>query len=84
MSPIVEQPRQTPAEPFESLPPTLPLADVPGMMADRIGVLYAEEERRERLARTERLIREAEGLRERAEQLGVRSRASDTFGELHS
>jgi hypothetical protein len=32
------------------------------MMADRIQTLWAEEERRDRLERTERLIRKAEGL----------------------
>lgn len=37
--------------------------DVPGMMASRIGDLYAEEERRRRVARTERMIRKAESLK---------------------
>jgi hypothetical protein len=39
-----------------------PIADVPGLMADRIAALYADEERRDRVRRTERLIREAEAL----------------------
>jgi hypothetical protein len=62
MTQIVEQCRQAPADSFDPMPSTLPRADVPGMMADRIGSLYAEEERRERLERTERLIRQAEAL----------------------
>jgi hypothetical protein len=45
----------------------IPLApkdtDVPGLMADLVGKLYAEEERVTRLARTESLIRAAEELR---------------------
>lgn len=35
-------------------------ADVPAKMAERVGQLYAEEERADRTARTERLIRSAE------------------------
>jgi len=62
MAPIIDEPRQASAEFFEPLATSNPLADVPGLMADRIGSLYAEEERRDRLARTERLIRQAEAL----------------------
>ena len=36
--------------------------DVPGMLADRIGDLYASEERRARRQRTDRLIREASAM----------------------
>ena len=39
------------------------VADVPGMLAERIGDLYATEERRRRLQRTERMIRKAESLK---------------------
>jgi hypothetical protein len=38
-------------------------ADVPAMMAGRIGDLYAEEERQRRILRTERMIRRAESLK---------------------
>jgi hypothetical protein len=34
--------------------------DVPGKMAERVGQLYAEEERADRVARTEQMIRSAE------------------------
>lgn len=37
--------------------------DVPGLMAGRVGDLYAEEERRRRVERTERMIRKAESLK---------------------
>jgi hypothetical protein len=33
--------------------------DIPGLASDRIGQLYAEEERRMRVARTDRLISRA-------------------------
>jgi hypothetical protein len=59
MAPIIYQPPQEPASEFAPLP-TVQLKDVPGLMADRVGELYAAEERAERLARTERMIREAE------------------------
>jgi len=84
MAPTVEQPRQSDFDSLDPSPAPLAFADVPGMMADRIGTLYAEEERRDRLARTERLIREAESLQERASTLGLRARSSDAFGELQS
>lgn len=62
MAPIIDQPRPEAADAFEPLAASQPQADVPGLMADRIGSLYADEERRERAARTERLIQEAEDL----------------------
>jgi len=43
------------------------VADVPGMLADRIGDLYATEERRRRAERTERMILKAESLESPAE-----------------
>jgi hypothetical protein len=39
------------------------VVDVPGMMADRIGDLYASEERRRRAQRTERMIRKAQSIK---------------------
>lgn len=36
-----------------------PSLDVPGMLASRIGELYASEERQRRQARTDRLMRRA-------------------------
>lgn len=36
--------------------------DIPGIMVDRISSLYAEEERRERAARTEKLIKQAQSI----------------------
>lgn len=62
MAPIIEQPCAESAEYFEPLSVSQPLTDVPGQMADRISKLYADEERRDRRERTERLIREAEAL----------------------
>jgi len=38
------------------------VADVPGLMADRIGSLWASEELRERSERTARLIKQAQEL----------------------
>ena len=40
-----------------------PGADVPGMSADRIGDLYAAEERRLRNQRTERMILKAQSIK---------------------
>jgi hypothetical protein len=37
--------------------------DVPGMLADRIGDLYASEERRRRRLRTERMILKAQSIK---------------------
>jgi hypothetical protein len=62
MSPVIEQPRPESASPREPLVFEQHATDVPGLMADRIGRLYAEEERTSRLARTEALIRAAEAL----------------------
>jgi hypothetical protein len=62
MAPIIEQPRPESAGIFEPIATTRITTDVPGMMADRVGQLYADEERTQRLARTERLIRQAEAL----------------------
>ena len=39
------------------------VADVPGMLADRIGDLYASEERRRRNLRTERMIQKAQSIK---------------------
>lgn len=43
------------------------VVDVPGMLADRIGDLYATEERRLRAQRTERMILKAQSLEAPAE-----------------
>ena len=60
MAPITDRSRPEPTDLFDPLAATQQLSDVPGLMADRIGALYADEERRDRKERTERLIREAE------------------------
>jgi hypothetical protein len=39
------------------------VVDVPGMLADRIGDLYASEERRRRRLRTERMILKAQSIK---------------------
>ena len=39
-----------------------PELDVPGMLADRIGDLYASEESRQRHERSQRMIERAEGF----------------------
>ncbi len=39
------------------------VVDVPGMLADRIGDLYASEERRRRAQRTERMILKAQSIK---------------------
>lgn len=62
MAPIIEQPRPDSADYFEPLSASQPSPDVPGLLADRVGALYAAEERRDRKERTERLIRRAEQL----------------------
>lgn len=62
MVPVIDQPRSESPDSFETFASTPHTADVPGLMADRIGRLYAEEERISRLARTERLIRAAKEL----------------------
>ena len=62
MVPVIEQPRPDSADAFDAIPPAQRGYDVPGLMADRIGVLYAQQERISRTERTERLIRAAEQL----------------------
>ena len=39
------------------------VVDVPGLLADRIGDLYASEERRRRAQRTERMILKAQSIK---------------------
>jgi hypothetical protein len=39
------------------------VVDVPGLLADRIGDLYASEERRRRNLRTERMILKAQSIK---------------------
>lgn len=52
------------SEPFYSRGARMPAeVDVPGLMATRIGDLYAEEERKRRTERTERMIRKAESFK---------------------
>ena len=41
-----------------------PNDDIPGQLASRVGELYADEERRQRHERTERLIQRASAPRE--------------------
>ena len=62
MVPVIDQPRPDSADAFGPIPAVQHNVDVPGLMADRVGRLYAEEERLERAERTERLIRAAEQL----------------------
>ena len=62
MVPVIDQPRPESVDAFGPIPGVRADMDVPGLMADRIGRLYAEEERLERAERTERLIRAAEQL----------------------
>jgi len=62
MVPVIDQPRSDSADAFGPIPAVQHNVDVPGLMADRVGRLYAEEERLERAERTERLIRAAEQL----------------------
>jgi hypothetical protein len=45
---------------FEAVRPAHPRRDVPSQITDRIGSLYAEQERQDRIARTELMIRKAE------------------------
>ena len=59
----VDQPRrESQADAFGPIPASQHNVDVPGLITDRIGVLYAEEERNARSERTERSIRAAEAL----------------------
>jgi hypothetical protein len=62
MAPIIDKPRPEPADAFKSLAPLPKSGDVPDLMAERVGYLYAEEERQSRRERTERMIRQAESL----------------------
>jgi hypothetical protein len=59
MATIIEQPGNETVPSFEHAGAAVPMRDVPGMMASRVGSLYAEEERRARLARTEEMIQRA-------------------------
>jgi hypothetical protein len=61
MAPIVDTPRQEPADEFE-IAYTQEPGGVAEQLAERAAQLYAEEERADRRARTERLIREARDL----------------------
>lgn len=63
MAPSVESSHVTPEPILAARMPDSADLDVPGMMAGRIGDLYAEEERQRRVARTERMIRKAESLK---------------------
>ena len=58
----VEQPRPKTADTFGPVPISQHAVDVPGLTTERIGALYAQEERNNRSERTERLIRAAEAL----------------------
>jgi hypothetical protein len=62
MAPIIEQPRPESPEFFEPRSLSQQVRDVPGLLADRVGALYAAAERRDRTERTERLIRRAAQL----------------------
>lgn len=58
MGPILDTPSRQSVDDIE--PAREGRTDVPAKMAERVGQLYAEEERADRVARTERLIRAAE------------------------
>jgi hypothetical protein len=62
MAPIIEQPHADAIDVSDPMAVSPDLKDVPGLMVDRVGKLYAEEERASRLARTARLIHQAEDL----------------------
>jgi len=62
MVPVIDQPRPESVDAFGPIAAAPHDIDVPGLMADRIGNLYADAERLERAERTERLIRAAEQL----------------------
>ena len=62
MALFIEQPRPERVESFEPVAMSHPNSDIPGRLADRVGSLYAAQERRDRTERTERLIRRAEAL----------------------
>jgi len=64
MSTSVDRPRIQAGGPSSaSLTVFASAVDVPGMLADRIGDLYASEERRLRNQRTERMILKAQSLK---------------------
>jgi hypothetical protein len=60
MAPIIETPTRQSADDQEPAARPHDDADVPGQMVALVGQIYADEERADRVARTERLIREAE------------------------
>lgn len=60
MAPIIETPSRQPADDIEPGVRSHGGDDVPGQLVALAGQIYAEEERADRIARTERLIREAE------------------------
>jgi hypothetical protein len=60
MAPIIETPALQSTDDQEPVVRPEGDADVPGQMVALVGQLYADEERADRLARTERLIKEAE------------------------
>jgi hypothetical protein len=60
MALIIETPSRQSADDTEPTVRSHDRADVPGQMVALVGQLYADEERANRIARTERLIREAE------------------------
>jgi hypothetical protein len=62
MAPFIDQPRPESPEYFEPLALSQKSPDIPGLLADRVGTLYADAERRDRTERTERLIRRARAL----------------------
>jgi hypothetical protein len=61
MAPVVDTTHGEPADELETAADS-DSSDVPEMLAERVGELYAQEERAERTARTERLIEKAEHL----------------------
>lgn len=60
MAPIIKTPSLQPADDIEPGFRSHDGGDVPGQLVALVGQIYAEEERADRVARTERLIREAE------------------------
>jgi hypothetical protein len=60
MASTVDRAAPDPLDPgFVPVPEGDPTLDVPGMLASRIGDLWASEERRSRQERTDRLLRQA-------------------------
>lgn len=60
MAPIIETPSRQPADDADPGVRSHDDGDVPGQLIALVGQIYADEERADRIARTERLIREAE------------------------